>query len=45
MILPQDDINRIKTKIRNTCEKYSRINMPYKYRKIVKTCQETKILW
>ena len=33
--LPQDDINRIKTKMRSTCEKYSRINVPCKYRKIV----------
>ena len=33
--LSQDDINRIKTKMRSTCEKYSRINVPYKYRKTV----------
>ena len=27
----------IKTKLRNTCEKYSKIRVPYKYRKIVET--------
>ena len=29
--LPQDDMNRIKTKMRSTCEKNSRINVPYKF--------------
>ena len=40
--LPQDDINRIKTKMRSTCEKYSRINVPYKYRKIVNDLSRNK---
>ena len=34
--IPQDDTNKIKTKMRITCEKYSQINVPYEYRKIVK---------
>ena len=40
--LPQDDINIIKTKMRSTCEKYSRINVPYKYRKIVNDLSRNK---
>lgn len=40
---PQDDINKIKTKMRITCEKYSCANVPYKYREIV-SYQETKVL-
>ena len=40
--LPQDDINRIKTKMRSTCEKYSRINVPCKYRKIVNDLSRNK---
>ena len=40
--LPQDDINRIKTKMRSTCEKYSRINVPYKYRKTVNDLSRNK---
>ena len=40
--LPQDDINRIKTKMRSTFEKFSRINVPYKYRKIVNDLSRNK---
>ena len=40
--LPQDDSNRIKTKMRSTCEKYSHINVPYKYRKIVNDLSRNK---
>ena len=40
--LPQDDINIIKTKMRSTCEKYSHINVPYKYRKIVNDLSRNK---
>ena len=35
--IPEEDLAHIKTKLRNTCEKYSKIRVPYKYRKIVKT--------
>ena len=35
--IPEEDLAHIKTKLRNTCEKYSEIRVPYKYRKIVET--------
>ena len=35
--IPEEDLAHIKTKLRNTCEKYSKTRVPYKYRKIVKT--------
>ena len=34
--IPQDDLSKIKTNMKSTCEKYSQINVPYEYRKIVK---------
>ena len=40
--LPKDDINRIKTEMRSTCEKYSCINVPYKYSKIVNDLSRNK---
>ena len=40
--LPQDDINRSKTKMRSTFEKYSRVNVAYKYRKIVNDSSRNK---
>ena len=42
--LPQDDINKIKKKMKITCEKYSIANMPCKYRKIVNDLSRKKIL-
>ena len=33
----EKDIERIKTNLRTTCVKYSKIRVPYKYRKIVET--------
>ena len=35
--IPEEDLAHIETKLRNTCEKYSKIKVPYKYRKIVET--------
>ena len=35
-------ISYLKTKLRNICDKYSRIHMPYKYRKIVETLSNNK---
>ena len=40
--LPQDDIKKIKTKIRSTCKKFSHINVPYNYRKIVNDLSRNK---
>lgn len=34
--IPQEDINKIKTKMRITCKKYSEISVPYKYRIIAR---------
>ena len=33
--IPENDLSRIKTKLRNTCEKYCNAEVPYKYRDIV----------
>ena len=40
--LPQDDIVRVKTKMRCTCEKYSCVSVPYKYRKVVNDLSKNK---
>ena len=32
--LPENYLSSLKTKLRNTCEKYSKIYVPYKYKKI-----------
>ena len=40
--LPQDNISRIKPKMKTTSEKYSRINVPYKYKKIVNDLSRNK---
>ena len=33
--IPECQLSKIKTKLRNTCEKYSKVKFPYKHRKIV----------
>ena len=33
--MPETEISKIKTKLRNTCEKYCKIKLPYAYRKII----------
>ena len=33
--IPADDLTRIKTKLLSTCEQYSNVKVPYKYRKTV----------
>ena len=33
--IPENELSRIKTKLRNTCEKYCNVKVPYKYRDIV----------
>ena len=33
--VPETELQLIKTKLRNTCEKYTKINVPYKYRRII----------
>ena len=33
--IPETELQLIKTKLRNTCEKYTKIKVPYKYRKMI----------
>ena len=33
--VPDEDLSRLKTKLRNTCDKYSQIYIPYKCKKII----------
>ena len=33
--IPENELSRIKTKLRNTCAKYCNVKVPYKYRDIV----------
>ena len=33
--IPECELSKIKTKLRNACEKYSKVKVPYKHRKIV----------
>ena len=40
--LPVDDINRLKTKLRHTCEKYSQIKVPYQYRTVINNLRYNK---
>ena len=34
--IPDDQLAVLKTRIRNTCRKYNQINVPYKYRQIIR---------
>ena len=34
-IIPEDNLTCLKTKLRNTCERYSKIHVPYKYKRII----------
>ena len=42
--IPEDDLEFIKTKLRNNCERYSKIRVPYKYRKIVETLSKNSAI-
>ena len=33
--IPDNELTSLKTKLRSTCEKYSKINVPYKYQKVI----------
>ena len=37
--IPEAQKSRLKTKVRNACDKYSRLKTPYKYRNIIKNLQ------
>ena len=34
--IPENELQQIKTNLRNTCDKYTKIKVPYEYRKVVK---------
>ena len=42
--LDNDVITRLKTKLRHTCDKYSRIKVPYKYRNVITNLRRNKQL-
>ena len=42
--LNNDVITRLKTKLRHTCNKYSRIKVPYKYRNVINNLRRNKQL-
>ena len=33
--MPHNELTSLKTKLRSTCEKYSKINVPYKYKNVI----------
>ena len=33
--IPESEVNKIKNKLRNTCEKYSKLKVLYRHRKII----------
>ena len=33
--MPENEISKVKTKLRNTCEKYFHVKVPYKQKKII----------
>ena len=41
--VPDEDLSHLKTKLRNTCDKYSHICIPYKYKKIIENSPITVI--
>ena len=40
--IPESEISKIRTKLRNTCEKYSKVKVPYRHRKIVLELSKNK---
>ena len=40
--IPDNVLKSLKTKLRSTCEKYSKINVPYKYRKVIDNLSKNK---
>ena len=41
--IPDNKISHLKTKLRTICERYNRIHVPYKFRKIVEKLSRNKI--
>ena len=43
--IPEENLSTLKTKLRSTCEKYTRIKAPYKYQQTVnKLCKNQNIV-
>ena len=40
--LPDNVLSLLKTKLRSTCEKYSQVNVPYKYKKVIDNLSKNK---
>ena len=40
--VPDEDLSRLKTKLRNTCDKYSQIYIPYKCKKIIEQLSDNR---
>ena len=40
--VPESDNSRFKTRVRNACEKYSRIKAPYRYKQIIDNLSKNK---
>ena len=40
--IPDNELTSLKTKLRRTCEKYSKIDVPYKYKKVIDNLSKNK---
>ena len=40
--IPDNELTSLKTKLRSTCEKYSKINVSYKYKKVIDNLSKNK---
>ena len=40
--MPENEISKVKTKLRNTCEKYCHVKVPYKQKKIISNLSNRK---
>ena len=40
--IPDNELTSLKTKLRSTCEKYSKINVPYKYKRVTDNLSKNK---
>ena len=44
-LIPENYLSSLKTKLRNACGKYSKLHVPYKYKKIIDQLSRNKDLW
>ena len=40
--IPDNELTSLKTKLGSTCEKYSKINVPYKYKRVMDNLSKKK---